>query len=97
MIYLHEDRILFGLDMPILLFHGSRRWTETTYQNVCREELPWNKHTEGKDAEAKYTHFVYELVNSILNVMDQLGKGEDYKKGFFSGNAERLFKSCINN
>ena len=90
---LHEDRIFFGLDMPVLLFHGSRRWTETTYQNVCREELAWNKHAEGKEAEAQYTFFIYEQMSNILNVMDELGKGEDYKKAFFSGNAERLFRS----
>ena len=94
---LHEDRIIFGLDMPILLFHGSRRWTETTYQNVCREDLPWNKHTEGKEAEDKYTFFIYEQINNILNAMEELGKGENYKKAFFFDNAERLFCSCITN
>jgi predicted TIM-barrel fold metal-dependent hydrolase len=90
----HEDRILFGLDLPILLFHGSRRWTETTYQNVCREDLPWNKHTEGKDAEAKYTFFIYEQINNILNVMEELGKEENYKNNFFYGNAKKFFASC---
>jgi predicted TIM-barrel fold metal-dependent hydrolase len=91
---LPEDRIQFGLDMPVLLFHGSRRWTETTYINVCREELPWNKHIEGKDAEAKYTFFFYEQINNILSVMEELKKNEGYKKGFFKNNAEKLFESC---
>ena len=90
---LHEDRIIFGLDMPILLFHGSRRWAETTYQNVCREELPWNKHIEGKEAEDKYTFFYYEQINNILNTMELLGKGEDFKNAFFLNNAEKLFSS----
>ena len=92
---LHGDRIFFGLDMPVLLFHGSRRWTETTYHNVCRENLPWNKHTEGEEAEAKYTFFIYEQINNILNVMEDLGKGEDYKKGIFYNNAKEFFESCI--
>jgi predicted TIM-barrel fold metal-dependent hydrolase len=92
---LQPDRILFGLDLPVLLFHGSRRWTETTYRNVCREELPWNKHEEGKDAETGYTFFVYEQINNILNVMEELGKGQDYKNGFFFNNAERFFNNCI--
>jgi len=92
---LHEDRLLFGLDLPVLLFHGSRRWTETTYQNVCREELPWNKHIEGKEAEEKYTFFIYEQLNNILNTMEKLGKGEAYKNAFFFDNARLLFESCI--
>jgi len=93
---LHEDRILFGLDLPVLLFHGSRRWTETTYRNVCREELPWNKHEEGKEAEAKYTFFIYEQINNMLNVIYELKKGEEYKEGFFFRNAETLFGGCVN-
>lgn len=88
------ERIFFGLDMPILLFHGKRYWTDTTYYNVCREELPWNKHADGRDAEAKYTFFVYEQINNILNVMDELGKGEEYKEGFFFGNADKFFSGC---
>ena len=92
---LHDEKILFGLDMPILLFHGSRRWTEATYQNVCREDLAWNRHIEGKDAEAKYTFFIYEQINNMLNTMDELGKSKDYKEGFFFSNADRLFSSCI--
>jgi predicted TIM-barrel fold metal-dependent hydrolase len=92
---LQPDRILFGLDLPVLLFHGSRRWTETTYRNVCREELPWNKHEEGKDAEAQYTFFIYEQLNNILNVMEELGKGQDYKEGIFYNNAEQFFKNCV--
>jgi predicted TIM-barrel fold metal-dependent hydrolase len=92
---LHHDRIMFGLDMPILLFHGSRRWTETTYHNVCREDLPWNKHIEGKKIEEKYTFFIYEQLNNILNVMEYLGKDDTYKKGFFFDTAESFFSSCI--
>ncbi|MDR1566389.1 MAG: amidohydrolase family protein [Treponema sp.] len=92
---LHPDRILYGLDLPVFLFHGSRRWTETGYYNVCREDLPWNKHIEGKEAEAKYTFFVYEQVNNILNTMEELGKDEAYKQGFFYNNAEKLFSGCV--
>jgi predicted TIM-barrel fold metal-dependent hydrolase len=92
---LHPDRILYGLDLPALLFHGSRRWTETGYYNVCREDLPWNKHTEGKKAEAKYTFFIYEQINAILNTMEELGKDETYKQGFFCDNAEKLFSDCV--
>jgi predicted TIM-barrel fold metal-dependent hydrolase len=88
---LHDDRIMFGLDLPILLWHGNRRWDEKSYYNVCREDLPWNKHAEGPAAEAGYTFFVYEQINNILNVMESLGKGEEYKRGFFCENAGGLF------
>ena len=92
---LHDDRLIFGLDLPVLLFHGSRRWTETTYLNVCREDLPWNKHIEGKEAEDKYTFFIYEQLNNILNTMEEIGKKEAYKNAFFCDNAKQLFESCI--
>jgi hypothetical protein len=91
---IHPDRIFFGLDMPALIFHGSRRWTETTYQNVCREDFAWNKHIEGKEAEAKYTFFLYEQINNVLKVMEKLGKSKDYKEGFFFDNANKFFDSC---
>jgi predicted TIM-barrel fold metal-dependent hydrolase len=88
---LHGDQLLFGLDLPILLWHGSRRWTEKAYHNVCRENLAWNKHIEGAAVEAGYTFFVYEQLNNILNVMESLGKGEEYKQAFFYENANRFF------
>jgi predicted TIM-barrel fold metal-dependent hydrolase len=91
---LHKDRILFGLDLPIPLWHGSRRWTEKTYHNVCRENLAWNQHTEGAEAEEGYTFFVYEQINNMLNIMESLGKDESYKEAFFYGNAHRFFEGC---
>jgi predicted TIM-barrel fold metal-dependent hydrolase len=91
---LHDDRIMFGLDLPVLLWHGSRRWTGTGYRNVCREDLPWNQHVEGKAAEDTYTFFIYEQINNILNVMEALGKSEDYKKAFFYENANTFLKGC---
>lgn len=91
---LHEDRIFFGLDMPALLWHGKRRWTETTYINLCREDFPWNKHTEGKAAEEQYTFFVYEQINNLLNTMETLGKSGDYKERVFYKNAFEFFGKC---
>jgi predicted TIM-barrel fold metal-dependent hydrolase len=91
---LREDRIFFGLDWPALLWHGSRRWTETGYTNVCREALPWNKHTEGRAAEAEYTFFIYEQIYHILNTMEELGKDQKYKEGFFYKNGAEFFEKC---
>jgi predicted TIM-barrel fold metal-dependent hydrolase len=91
---LHEDKIFFGLDMPTLLWHGKRRWTETTYINLCREDFPWNKHIEGKATEEKYTFFVYEQINNILNTMETLRKSSDYKERIFYKNAVEFFEKC---
>jgi predicted TIM-barrel fold metal-dependent hydrolase len=91
---LHEDKIFFGLDMPTLLWHGKRRWTETTYINLCREDFPWNKHIEGKVAEENYTFFVYEQINNLLNTMETLRKTGDYKERIFYKNAVEFFGKC---
>jgi hypothetical protein len=92
--HIKGEQIFFGLDMPTLLWHGERRWTEKTYFNVCREDLPWNKHIEGKEAEEKYTFFYYKQLNNILNTMEKCGLGEDYKQNFFFRNANAFFSGC---
>ncbi len=64
-----HDKIVYGTDFPLLLWHGKRIWIdeEEKYINLCREDLPWNKHIEGKAKEEKYTLFVYEQLKSILD------------------------------
>ena len=41
---LSPERILFGTDEPIFLWHGKRTWTKTGYQNLAREDFAWNTH-----------------------------------------------------
>jgi len=78
------DKILYGSDMPILFWHGKRKWTEREYINLCRENFSWNKHLESPEEEAKYTFFLYEQMKSILDTADEIGfTGREKDKIFF--------------
>ncbi len=88
---LGTERILFGTDIPILLWHGRRRWTETEYFNLCRENFSWNKHEE-LDKEAKYTFFVYEQVKNMLDSLMQAGASTQDINNIFSLNADKVYK-----
>lgn len=85
-----ETKILFGTDAPIMLWHGKRRWTENTYINLVREPFSWNLHEEGSEAESHYTFFIYEQMRSILDVIDDLKPGAQFKDNLFYENAKRL-------
>ncbi len=89
---LRPDQILFGTDMPFMLWHGRRRWTERTYINLCREDFPWNRHLE-PELETDYTLFIYEQVKVILDVTGQAGTDRDrLRTAVFSGNAEKVYR-----
>ena len=87
---LSPERILFGTDEPIFLWHGKRTWTKTGYQNLAREDFAWNTHSEGRKTEAGYTFYVYEQVNNILDTIDKLGLGAEVAGQIFGGNAKEL-------
>ena len=72
---LSPERILFGTDEPIFLWHGKRIWTKTGYQNLAREDFARNTHSEGRKTEADVPFYVYEQVNNILDTIDKLGLG----------------------
>ena len=61
---LSPERILFGTDEPIFLWHGKRTWTKTGYQNLAREDFAWNTHSEGRKTEAGYTFYADETGSS---------------------------------
>lgn len=84
------NRILYGTDAPIMLWHGKRTWTERTYINLAREPYSWNTHAEGEAAEAGYTLFLYEQMKVILDLLEEMGLGEEVKDDLFYGNAARL-------
>ena len=92
---LPHDRLLFGTDSPIMLWHGKRVWTEKSYQNLTSEPYSWNKHAEGINAESRYTLIVYESLRSILDAIDELGLGNDFSKAFFAGNARKLISRLM--
>ncbi len=85
--HLDHRRILFGTDMPILLWHGKREWDEKGYHNLCREDFSWNKHPYPED-EKNYTFFLYEQLNNILNI---LAGDEAAIQNVFRRNAESVY------
>jgi uncharacterized protein len=87
---LRTDQILFGMDLPILLWHGKRRWTETEYFNLCREEFSWNKHPDPED-EKNYTFFVYEQCKAMLDCMEEEGASRQAVCDIFCNNADRVY------
>ncbi len=87
---IESSQILFGMDLPILLWHGKRRWTETEYYNLCREEFTWNKHFE-PEAEKDYTFFVYEQCRAILDSIEKEGGSCQNIKDLFFNNANHVY------
>jgi predicted TIM-barrel fold metal-dependent hydrolase len=85
-------RILYGSDMPILLWHGKREWTEREYINLCREPFSWNQKRRSREEEAQYTLFLYEQMRSILDALDRHGLSEEDKAGVFALNAKDALK-----
>lgn len=67
------DRIFYGTDLPIFLWHGRRVWTDDSYRNLVREDFRFNRHSEGPEAEAGYTFFVYEQMKNILDAAYERG------------------------
>ena len=88
---LRTDQILFGTDLPILLWHGKRMWTETDYFNLCREDFSWNKHPYPED-EKDYTFFVYEQLKAMLDCIAQSGASAQATKDIFFQNAVKVYK-----
>lgn len=88
---LDPEKLLFGLDLPILLWHGKRIWKDNTYINLCQENLAWNKHIEGYEKEKEYTFFVYEQLNNALNTIEKIGYREDFKEKYFYKNVTALY------
>ena len=83
-------QILFGTDLPIMLWHGRRRWTETEYINLCREHFNWNKHLE-PEAEAGYTLFVYEQIKAMLDTLAAARDPQQAIQAVFHDNAAAVY------
>lgn len=84
---LDSRRILFGTDLPIFLWHGKREWDTKGYHNLCREDFSWNKHTYPTE-ESKYTFYLYEQLNNILNI---IGTDAGMTNNIFHNNAEYVY------
>jgi predicted TIM-barrel fold metal-dependent hydrolase len=83
-------QILFGTDLPIMLWHGRRRWTETEYINLCRENFSWNRHLE-PEAEAGYTLFVYEQIKAMLDTLAATTDPQQAIQAVFHDNAAAVY------
>ena len=88
---LPADRILFGTDEPIFLWHGYREWTKTQYVNLAREEFPWNTHHKSAKDEANYTFFVYRQIDNILSELERFGANEHVRNAVFRENCLQVF------
>ena len=88
---LDNRRIIFGTDMPILLWHGKRIWDTNGYHNLCREDFSWNKHLHRQD-ENSYTFFIYEQLNSILSI---IGGDNVTVENVFYRNAESVYQKVL--
>ena len=89
------EKIMFGQDLHIFLWHGFRLWTKTRYVNICREELPWKRAIDDEKTQEKYTFYLYEQLNNILDAIDDLHFDKTYKTNYFKYNAKKLFQTCI--
>jgi predicted TIM-barrel fold metal-dependent hydrolase len=85
-------RILYGTDMPILLWHGRRTWTEREYRNLCREPFSWKTEGESEEAESRYTLFLYEQMRALLDAMERHRLDPAEVRGIFWDNAEGVLK-----
>ena len=86
--HLDHRRILFGTDLPIMLWHGTREWDGDGYHNLCREDFSWNQH-KCPEREGRYTYFVYEQVNTILDI---IGNDSAVCSAVFHDNAVSVYE-----
>jgi predicted TIM-barrel fold metal-dependent hydrolase len=89
--HISENRILFGTDFPIFLWHGKREWSETKYFNLAKEDFSWNTH-KYPDQEDQYTFFVYQQIKNILDVIYRSGNPEVVTQKVFFDNARKVYK-----
>ncbi len=90
--HISTDRILYGSDMPVTLWHGRRTWSERDYRNLCREDFTWNKEHEPPEIEKGYTLFLYEEIRVILDAIERHNLSIEQKEAIFSYNAKRALK-----
>lgn len=82
------QRILFGTDFPIMLWHGKREWDARGYRNLCREEFSFRAHRSPEE-EAGYTFIVYE---QLRNLLDAIGDRPEVRRAVLYDNAAALYQ-----
>lgn len=87
---LDSSRILYGSDLPIMLWHGEQDWNEAgSAVNFTREDFSWNKSRKSPEEEAGYTFIAYRQMNNLL---DALGSDRTAKERIFYANADALLR-----
>ena len=81
--------ILYGSDMPMVLWHGRREWTEKSYTNLSSEDFSWNTDRRSPEVEKTYTFYLYEEVRSILDGAENRGLTKNQIADIFRSNALR--------
>ena len=89
-----HEKILWGTDLPVFMWHGRRRWTRNQYFNLAREDFPWNRHEEDPETEAGYTFFLYEQMRNILDAIERAGEGRRLANAIFYQNATRILEQA---
>ena len=93
--HLPQDRIFYGSDMPLLLWHGKRTWESGTYHNHAKEHFPWNAGAPESEAERSgYTFFLYEQARHLLDAIDSVG-GPALAQKVFCDNARAFVASVL--
>lgn len=88
-----HDRIFFGTDMPILLWHGIRKWENAKYFNFSRETFKWNSSkTTSPEEEEKYTFLLYEQAKYLLDSVYSAG-GRELAEKIYCTNAKNFIAS----
>lgn len=88
--HIPHDKIFFGTDMPILMWHGKREWNNGTYQNFSRETFKWNSEkTTSAEDEEKYTFLLYEQAKYLLDSIYAIG-GRTLAEDIYCNNAKRF-------
>lgn len=88
--HLPQDRIFYGSDMPLLLWHGKRTWEGGTYQNHVREAFPWSEGLPDTAEEKEgYTFFLCEQMRALLDSIRAVG-GQALIEQVLCTNAERF-------
>lgn len=91
--HIPQDRIFYGSDMPLLLWHGKRTWENGTYHNYAREQFRWNANAkESAEERNGYTFFLYEQARHLLDAIDSAG-GKPLAQKVFCDNAKAFVAS----
>jgi hypothetical protein len=90
--HIDDTRILYGTDMPILLWHGKSVWTRDSYIHYCAENLPWKRPLPQGEDGSQYTLFIYEQLKAIFLAAQECHYTTQQIQNIFANNARKVFR-----